>query len=383
MIAFVALNRICAQVRPQLLITGADVSPTVQELKEFGRGLSDAEDELGSWQRLTCVRKSVYNIGDRVVVHSGDVKGLQGTVVSFDGGHTVEVQPEDQTLQNVVSIAAKDLVKLFQVGDSVKAIGGFNNGASGLVTSVDLNSGVATVFYPALGQPFSCLLDHLQSCPNSGVAAVGSLGGFSVGDLVRLGEHKTGLIVQIDPGGALSVLTPDDKLERVPLSCLGKDFFLHSCFYCHKRHNVTNYVPTAATRSNAFAVALDRNNVKFGTKAAVTVAATKAVGRVCHIWKNHVFIKLSSKDAGHFGFCVCDSKDLLVRAADGAVKTPGPLPSLGSYNTRNGSRGGGFSGPRGSGGPRGWTGQRVRVTCGRNKGSFGEILSHESGGRLR
>lgn len=373
---FLESGYLIRKVRPQLLIRGPDVSPTVQELKEFGRSFGEMGDDLASWQCLSSAipgtRKGVYNIGDRVVVHSGDIAGLRGSVISIDG-RAIGVQPEDKTLQGVVSVEADDLVKRFEVGDSVKAIGGMNTGASGLVTSVDLKTGTATVFYPALGRPFSCSLDHLQSCPNSGVATVSSLGGFSVGDLVQLSEHETGLIVQIDPGGALSVLTPDEKVERVPLSRL------------------------AAKRSNEFAVALDRNSIKFGVKAAVTLAGNGkgSVGRVCHIWKHHVFVKLANKDSGHYGFLVCDSKDLSVRAADGTARAPGrptkpaaPWGGAGGPNSeeRGPGRGGGFGGGfrgAGRGGPRGWTGQRVRVISGRNKGSFGEILSSESGGRLR
>ena len=354
------------KVTRQMLITGPDVAVTEEEVKEFGRGMVSGKDELGNQEELLAAlsgaRNVVFNTGDKIIIHSGDVAGVKGVVVSLDG-RTVNVQLENKTLQDVISVEAHAIVKHFQIGDSVKVVSGSNRGASGLITAVDLKERTATVFYPVLGKPFISHLDDLQSQPDIGMAMASTLGGFSVGDLVQLSERETGVIVRIDAGGAFIVLTPDNKVEAVPLSRV------------------------AGKRSNEFAVALDRNNVKFGMKTTVmfTNNRKKITGRVCHIWKSHVFVKLANKDEGHYGFMACDSKDVSVRLSDGCstdLPTWSKHSSLPKYTPGPTSERPNRGGFRGRGG-RSWIGSRVRIISGRNKGSFGVILGLESGGRLR
>jgi transcription elongation factor len=108
---------------------------------------------------------------------------------------------------------------------------------------------------------------------------------------------------------------------------------------------------------------------------------------VCHLWKNHVFLKLNTIEEGHYGYMVCDSKDVSVRTADSTPQDysswqkPSSLqrPLVSNYHTPHHSN---FRKPSQRGG-RQWVGNRVRIISGRNKGSFGVILATESGGRLR
>ncbi|XP_053991324.1 transcription elongation factor SPT5-like isoform X2 [Hylaeus volcanicus] len=355
-------------VLKKMLITGAQVAVTDEEVKEFGKGLLTGNDEYGSYDDLLAAvphaKLPIYNIGDNVLVHSGDIAGVTGCVVAVNG-KTVNVQLDDKSFQNEISVETHSLTKLFKVGDSVKIVGGQHKGASGLITSVDREKTTAAVFYPTLGKPLKCFLNDLQICSDISIATTSTLSGFCVGDFVQLSEQEPALIVRIDTGGAFVVLTIHNQIHAVPLSRVTS-----KCF-------------------NEFAVCVDRHRYKFGIKAVVTTVLNgkKISGRVCHIWKNHVFLKLNTIEEGHYGFMVCDSKDVSVRAADTTQQdhlswqktSTSQRPSSSNYNTPHHSN---FRklGPRGG---RQWVGNRVRIISGRNKGSFGVILATESGGRLR
>lgn len=153
----------------------------------------------------------------------------------------------------------------------------------------------------------------------------------------------------------------------------------------------------ATKRSSEFSSTIDVNRVQFGTKA--TVALLEApykgqVGRVVHIWKQRVFVKLPAKD-DHRGIVVVDGRQVKVSSGDGgfnpfalnnpygqhvggATERPPPSGQQGSgggrgFVNRGGrGRGGGYRGGRGG---RGLIGQRLKIISGHYKGSFGDITS--------
>lgn len=199
---------------------------TPAEVKEFSSRLVDQQGVELELPALTARPQSFTN-GDTVEIRSGDLTGLRGTIQSVDGRTgTVVVRPLDERLATTssISVALNAVVKHFDVGASVRACAGPSEGNTGLITEIDIRKKTATVFSPSLGRPFTCLLEELKSCEDFGVGSggMGRLGGFSIGDLVQLSSHATGVITRIDPAKTLSVLTTEGKTEDVQLSGIGK-----------------------------------------------------------------------------------------------------------------------------------------------------------------
>eukprot|EP00440_Ansanella_granifera_P016863 gb/GFBE01018324.1/.p1 GENE.gb/GFBE01018324.1/~~gb/GFBE01018324.1/.p1 ORF type:complete len:1512 (+),score=383.19 gb/GFBE01018324.1/:1-4536(+) len=80
--------------------------------------------------------------GDKVIVISGDLRNLRGIITkALFGSPTVLMRPIGvDGVSGDLSIAARRLSKYFEVGNYVKVVGGDNDGDTGHVTRVDLES---------------------------------------------------------------------------------------------------------------------------------------------------------------------------------------------------------------------------------------------------
>eukprot|EP00922_Rhytidocystis_sp_ex-Travisia-forbesii_P054538 GHVS01080819.1.p1 GENE.GHVS01080819.1~~GHVS01080819.1.p1 ORF type:complete len:810 (+),score=159.92 GHVS01080819.1:221-2650(+) len=282
------------------LLTGGDVEATVAELKEFKRAKQN-DESITAEAQFRDVKKeasSKYLTGEIVEVYKGDLKGLIGRIKSCRDDKSFCIIPEkDEGLKKEVVLERGHLRKKFSVGENVRVVNGLNLGDTGLITS--LEGQTAHVFSPSSGQPFSCKVEDITSAPNEGIGPGGlsSLGGFLLGDLVQLANKQTGVIVFInrDATKTIDVLT-GEGVVKVPLSEIG------------------------TKRSSHLARAYDCNGNQFETRQVVTIREGPLkgrTGRVQHIWKQLVFVKVPDR-LESAGYCVVANTQLSVLGGDAA-----------------------------------------------------------------
>jgi len=156
--------------------------------------------------------------GDIVIVTTGDLKNLRGTVTQvITGNSNVLVMPMGVEVKREISIDTGVLSKYFEVGDYVKAVSGENVGDVGYITKVVLQEGgawgynaYAKVLSSGISGEFKARIDHLQITAQKSDPQ-DKVGEFAVGQLVRLDGRTNGLVVRMEANARAIVLTTDGK----------------------------------------------------------------------------------------------------------------------------------------------------------------------------
>eukprot|EP00914_Ancora_sagittata_P008619 GHVO01016752.1.p1 GENE.GHVO01016752.1~~GHVO01016752.1.p1 ORF type:complete len:565 (-),score=116.39 GHVO01016752.1:1177-2802(-) len=284
----------------QLVSKESEVQATVTEVKHF-KGSRNLED-LPEFNRLPekghFLRDS-YALGDSVRVIAGEMSSLHGKVEKI-GNDTISVRIGH--IDKTVELAKTDIIKAFEAGESVRAVGGAHVGYTGLVTSVNEKERTAVIFSPSVQKTLTCLLNDLQSCPNHSISPGGlaSYGSYSMGDLVQTTSGEVGVIVHIDTNRVFRLLKADNSSVPVDLTEI------------------------SLRRGSGTSETVDASNEAFGVKSTVRVLDGEykdKTGKVGHIWKNIVFVKIPNKIEDG-GFVCADASNLKVVGQDPVFASP-------------------------------------------------------------
>ncbi|KAH8741600.1 spt5-like transcription initiation proteinhypothetical protein [Cryptosporidium ryanae] len=285
------------KMKSNRLIVGDLVHPSIDEIKNFFGASDLSEINIDTKALLKNKKPTSFFVGDHVVITKGELIGVKSKITSTNTGidELVEVLPLDKSLgiTQPILVQPNQIVKSFEIGDSVRVIEGVNEGESGLVTSFEKGSNIA-IIYPLSGaQPIKCPTDYLKKVSQDIVVSSGlsTIDGFSLDDLVQLYSGKIGIIVFIGRNKLLRILT-----------CSGESVQVKSSEISSKRNTSLMYrIP-------------DSNGNVFGVKSTVQVIEgtnSGKSGKVEHIWKSTCFVKIPTKLDDN-GYIVCEGRQLII-----------------------------------------------------------------------
>ncbi|XP_071735601.1 putative transcription elongation factor SPT5 homolog 1 isoform X2 [Rutidosis leptorrhynchoides] len=122
-----------------------DIQPSsFDEVEKFQRKLPNNENgdggEIASLSRLfenSRMKKGSFVKGDVVIVTKGDLKTIKGRVAKVEQG-IVHIKPNTTTdLPETLAVSEREVCKYFEPGNHVKVVSGAQEGATGMVVSVD------------------------------------------------------------------------------------------------------------------------------------------------------------------------------------------------------------------------------------------------------
>ena len=192
-----------------------DVAPTVEELQGFrlGRAMGEDEeedadaaledgallDQLGSaFNKESSL--STFRKGDVVVVREGELQHLKGQVLTIDAnGSSIKIRPmHDDIRDQVLEFPAAQLSKYFQVGNHVKVLGGRYAGETGTVVKIEETGEKwkAILFADSAMKEIQVFVQDLQLSEEI-AAGKDSLSGYSMYDVIVLGQGQVGMIIKV------------------------------------------------------------------------------------------------------------------------------------------------------------------------------------------
>ncbi|CAJ1370621.1 unnamed protein product [Effrenium voratum] len=164
--------------------------------------------------------------GEHVIVFSGDLKNLRGTVTkAIFGSPTVLLKPHGIDVKGDVSIAVSRLCKYFEVGDYVNVISGEHEGDAGHVEQVDLGpqkqwgahatARILAADYTSFRASLNDLKRGLER-----PEARDEVGEFKVGQLVMVSGHSENraVVIRLEAGDRAMVLGQDGSKLYVSLA---------------------------------------------------------------------------------------------------------------------------------------------------------------------
>lgn len=345
--------------------------------------------------------------GDSVVVVKGDLTGLSGKVVVLNGS-TFTLQPSSESaaalgLTDRLEIPCEEAMKTFNVGDHVKAIGGFYIGETGTVialkhvpaassSSSSSSSGgdastatwLATILLDSGGmKQVQAFVRDLTKSTDVVTSTAGNVEGYELHDLVEMdsgigssdgpdgsngGSTEAGVIIALGQRD-VTVLMTTGVSRTVPVQ--------------HLRGKIN----MRSERSQAFDILGQPLEIGDVVKVQGGSENRDRTGTVKHIYRIHLFLHDFTRPM-HSGMFVARSR--LCVLAGTRVKAPGTIPASNAA-TAGGLGAGAFGGAgRGQmmarGGAAGpgfirrpavddFAGATVRITKGPQKGKIGIVKS--------
>lgn len=184
-----------------------EATPPVDELQTFNavaqasQEAADPGDEIAALVQTMGTDSSsstTFKEGDRVLVTEGDLKNLDGVVVSVneEGKLMVKASLAELAGNAPLTIDAQHVVKFFQAGDHVTVTGGAYVGRRGTVVKV--KNRVCYVFDEVAQQEFQVFARDLSSTAAKVSANADRFGDYDLHDLIELDQQTVGVMIQAD-----------------------------------------------------------------------------------------------------------------------------------------------------------------------------------------
>ncbi|KXX78667.1 Transcription elongation factor spt5 [Madurella mycetomatis] len=257
-----------------------DVNPTLEEVTKFAGGAEDGTENLDLKALAASLKDSnarvAYVPGDVIEVYEGEQQGVVGKAVNVQGDIvTLKVTEGDLTGQTI-EVPNKGLRKRFRPGDHVKVIGGSRfRDEVGMV--VKISDDRVTLLTDQTNTEVTVFSRDLREA--SDIGGQGSLGQYSLLDLVQLDPTTVGCIVKVDRE-SMVVLDQNGENRQVMPS------------------QITNKLPKRKT-----AVAADRNGSEIRLDDVVReYGGQQRQGKIIHIHRSFIFLhsNASTENAGVF-----------------------------------------------------------------------------------
>ncbi|EAQ83405.1 hypothetical protein CHGG_09809 [Chaetomium globosum CBS 148.51] len=176
-----------------------DVNPTLEEVTKFASGSEDGTENLDLKALAASLKDSNTNVayvpGDVIEVYEGEQRGVVGKVANVQGDIVTLRVTEGDLAGQTIEVPNKGLRKLFKTGDHVKVIGGsrFRDEVGMIVKIVDDR---ITLLTDQTNTEVTVFSKDLREA--SDIGGQGSIGQYSLLDLVQLDPTTVACIVKVD-----------------------------------------------------------------------------------------------------------------------------------------------------------------------------------------
>ncbi|KAL2133816.1 hypothetical protein VTI74DRAFT_1622 [Chaetomium olivicolor] len=329
-----------------------DVNPTLEEVTKFASGAEDGTENLDLKALAASLKDSnnsvAYVPGDVIEVYAGEQKGVIGKAINVQGDIVTLRVTEGDLAGQTIEVPNKGLRKRFKLGDHVKVIGGSRfRDEVGMI--VKISDDRVTLLTDQTNTEITVFSKDLREA--SDIGGQGSLGQYSLLDLVQLDPTTVGCIVKVDRESMVVLDQNGDTRQVMP-------------------SQIANKLPKRKT-----AVAADRNGSEIRLDDVVReYGGQQRQGKIIHIHRSFIFLhsNATSENAGVF---VTRAGNVTTVAAKGGRINANAGPDLNAMNPalkRNPAGGAGMQPPK-SFGPDRAINQTVTIRRGGYKGLMGIV----------
>ena len=266
-------------IKIQLLQT-TDVNPTLEEVTRFASGGEDGVENIDLKSLAASLKDSSANVtylpGDIIEVYAGEQRGVVGKATSVQGDIVTMQVTEGDLAGQTIEVPTKGLRKRFRTGDHVKVIGGSKyRDEVGMV--VKISEDRVTILTDQTTQEITVFSKDLREA--SDIGGQGSLGQYSLLDLVQLDPTTVGCIVKVDRESLVVLDQNGDNRQVMP-------------------SQIANKLP-----KRKLAVAADRNGSEIRPDDVVKeYGGMGRQGKIIHIHRTTVFChtNATNENAGIF-----------------------------------------------------------------------------------
>jgi transcription elongation factor SPT5 len=257
-----------------------DVNPTLEEVTRFASGSEDGTENLDLKALAASLKDSSANVtyvpGDVIEVYQGEQRGVVGKAVNVQGDIVTLRVTEGELAGQTIEVPNKGLRKRFKPGDHVKVIGGsrFRDEVGMVVKIVDDR---ITLLTDQSNTEITVFSKDLREA--SDIGGQGSLGQYSLLDLVQLDPTTVGCIVKVDRESMVVLDQNGDTRQVMP-------------------SQIANKLPKRKT-----AVAADRNGSEIRLDDVVReYGGQQRQGKIIHIHRSFIFLhsNATTENAGVF-----------------------------------------------------------------------------------
>ena len=266
-------------IKIQLLQT-TDVNPALDEVTIFVSGGEDGVENIDLKSLAATLKDSSANVtylpGDVVEVYAGEQRGVIGKATNVQGDIVTMQVSEGDLAGQTIEVPTKGLRKRFRTGDHVKVIGGSKyRDEVGMV--VKISEDRVTLLTDQTTQEITVFSKDLREA--SDIGGQGSLGQYSLLDLVQLDPTTVGCIVKVDRESLVVLDQNGDNRQVMP-------------------SQIANKLP-----KRKLAVAADRNGSEIRPDDVVKeYGGMGRQGKIIHIHRTTVFChtNATNENAGIF-----------------------------------------------------------------------------------
>ncbi|KAI1448882.1 transcription initiation protein [Annulohypoxylon stygium] len=336
-----------------LIVT--DVNPTLEEVTKFASGGEDGVENIDLKSLAASLKDSNANVtylpGDVVEVYEGEQKGVVGKATNVQADIVTIQVTEGDLAGQTIEVPTKGLRKQFRIGDHVKVIGGSRyRDEVGMV--VNISEDRVTLLTDQTMTEITVFSKDLREA--SDIGGQGSLGQYSLLDLVQLDTMTVGCIVKVDRETMVVLDQNGDTRQVMP-------------------SQIANKLP-----KRKMAVAADRNGSEIRPDDVVKeFGGMGRQGKIVHIYRTYVFCHTNTTNENAGIFVSKVSNVGTISAKGGRVNAANSGPDLNVMNPArklnpNGDRGD-MPPPRATFGRDKLVGQTVTIRKGGWKGTLGRV----------
>ena len=292
----------------QLIVT--DVNPTLEEVTKFASGAEDGTENLDLKALSASLKESstlvTYLPGDIIEVYAGEQKGVVGKATNVQGDIVTINVTEGDLEGQTIEVPVKGLRKRFRIGDHVKVIGGsrFRDEVGTVVNIVDDR---VTLLTDQTNTEVTVFSKDLREA--SDIGGQGSLGQYSLHDLVQLDPTTVGCIVKVDRESLVVLDQYDDTRQLMP-------------------SQISNKLPKRKQ-----AVAADRNGSEIRLDDVVKeYTGQQRQGKIIHIHRSYLFLHTHDTNDNAGVFVTKSNLVNTIAAKGGRVNAAASGPDLNEMN---------------------------------------------------
>ncbi|CCC13820.1 hypothetical protein SMACR_07456 [Sordaria macrospora] len=286
-----------------------NVNPSLEEVTKFASGAEDGTENLDLKALAATLKDSAKSVayvpGDIIEVYEGEQQGVIGKATNVQGDIVTLQVTEGDLAGRTIDVPNKGLRKRFRIGDHVKVIGGsrFRDEVGMVVKIVDDR---VTLLTDQTNTEITVFSKDLREA--SDIGGQGSLGQYSLLDLVQLDATTVGCIVKVDRESVV-VLDQNGDTKQVQPS------------------QITNKLP-----KRKFAVAADRNGSEIRLDDVVReYGGQQRQGKIIHVHRSYIFLHTTTTNE-NAGVFVTRANGVTTVAAKGGRNTATAGPDLSSMN---------------------------------------------------
>ncbi|EOO00808.1 putative transcription initiation protein spt5 protein [Phaeoacremonium minimum UCRPA7] len=288
-----------------------DINPTLEEVTKFASSSEDGAENLDLKALAASLKDSNLNVtylpGDIIEVYEGEQRGVVGKATNVQGDIVTLQVTEGELSGQTIEVPTKGLRKRFRPGDHVKVIGGSRfRDEVGMV--VKISDDRVTLLTDQTNTEVTVFSKDLREADDIG--GQGSLGQYSLLDLVQLDVTTVGCIVKVDRESLVVLNQHGDTRQIMPSQISNK---------LEKRKT------TVAADRNGSEIRLDDVVKEYGGQ--------QRQGKIIHIHRSYLFLHSNDNHENAGVFVTRASNVSTIAAKGGRVNAPSTAgPDLSTMN---------------------------------------------------